>query len=111
MGVKDVRTGGQGEPQWEDGKAGYIWAEMDFPGNKSAKDVLIRFGKGSILQAQVFATYEARNDSPLSVTYGWTENGQAKESSHEIKGGAASDAWTIETGQNLKTQWVKFEAR
>ena len=109
--VKDLRTGGQGEPQWEAGKGGYVWAEMDFSGNQTARDVLIRFGKGSILQAQVFATYEARNDSPLSVTYGWTENGQAKESLHEIKAGAASDAWTIETGQNLKTQWVKFEAR
>ena len=38
------------------------------PDNKKAKDVLVRFGKGSILQCQVFATYEEKNTSALDVT-------------------------------------------
>ncbi len=108
-GVKGVKCGGP-EKEWDGGKAGYIWAEMDFPKNSSANDVLIRFGKGTILQAQVFATYQRKNDSPLKVTYGWTEGGKVRRASHEIKAGAAADSWTIPTGQKVETKWVTFAA-
>jgi hypothetical protein len=108
-GVKDVKTGGPEDKEWDDGKAGYIWAEMDFPKGKG-KDVLVRFGKGNILHAQVFATYETKNASPLTVTYGWTEDDQPKENMHKIKAGQGSDTWTIPTGQKVKTKWVRFAA-
>jgi hypothetical protein len=109
-GVKDVMTGGQGDKQWDGGKAGYVWAQMNFPDNKKAKDVLIRFAKGNILHGQVFATYETSNTSRLTVTYGWTEDGRKKEDSHTIAAGKATDTWTVPTGEKVKTKWVRFEA-
>ncbi len=108
-GVKDVRTGGPGK-QWEDGKAGYIWAQMDFASNKS-DEVLIRFGKGNILHAQVFAACETKNTSPLTVTYGWIEGDKAKEHTHQIAAGKAADTWTVPTGKGVHTKWVRFEVK
>ena len=110
VGVKDVKTGGEGDKQWDNGSAGYIWAEMDFPGNKKAKDVLIRFGKGNILQAQVFATYEQKDTSAVDVTYGWTEDGKPRQDTHKIASGKVTDTWTVPTGEKVKTKWVRFAA-
>lgn len=109
-GVKDI-TLKKGDSEWNDGKHAYAWAEMAFPDNKDAKDVFVRFGKGNILHCQVFATYQGQDTSNLKVTYGWSENGRAKESSHKIKAGRQADSWTVPTGKDVQTKWVKFEAR
>ncbi len=108
-GTKDLQVAGDGN-LWEDGQAAYTWAEMDFPKNR-AKEVLIRFGQGSILHCQVFATYASKNTSAMEVTYGWQEGDAAQEDTHTIKKGKASDAWTVPTGQGVKTRWVRFRAR
>ncbi len=108
-GVKDV-TLKEGDSEWGDGHHAYAWAEKEFPKNKS-KSVLVRMGKGNLQHCQVYATYEAKDRSPLRVTYGWDEGDQAKEHSHTIKAGKASDAWTVPTGQGVKTKWVKFVAK
>jgi len=109
VGAGDLQVTGEGK-LWEDGRAAYAWAEMDFP-TSQAKGVLVRFGKGTILQCQVFATYQTESASALTVTYGWTENGQLKESSHSIAAGRQSDTWTVDTGQKVKTKWVRFAAQ
>jgi hypothetical protein len=109
-GLKDLKTGGEGDKQWDEGKAGYVWAEMEFPDNKKGKDVLVRFGKGHIAQCQVFATYEQKNTSALEVTYEWTEDGQPRQDKHRIAPGKATDTWTIPTGQKVKTRCVRFLA-
>ncbi len=112
-GAKDLRVPAEGKDGkvWEDGQAAYAWAEMEFPDNRRARDVLIRFGKGNILHAQVFATYETKNTSPLTVTYGWEENGQPRQDAHRVDAGKAQDAWTVPTGKGIKTKWVRFEAQ
>ncbi len=109
-GVKDVKLK-EGQSEWGNGHHAYAWAEMAFPQDKDAKAVLVRFGKGNILHCQVFATYESKDDSPLRVTYGWTEDGKAKESSHTVASGKQADSWTVPTGKNVKTRWVRFEAK
>ncbi len=107
-GVKDV-TLKPGDSEWGDGHHAYAWAEMDFPKNRS-KTVLVRMGKGNIQHCQVYATYQAKNRSPLLVTYGWDEAGQAREHSHTVKAGKPADSWTVPTGQGVRTKWVRFEA-
>ena len=107
-GADDLQVTGDGK-LWEDGRAAYAWAQMDFP-TSQAKGVLIRFGKGTILHCQVFATYQTRNTTALTVTYGWTENGRTRQDSHSIAAGKRSDTWTVNTGRKVKTQWVRFAA-
>ncbi len=107
-GASDLQVTGEGK-LWEDGRAAYAWAEMDFPASQT-NDVLVRFGKGAILQCQVFATYETKSASALTVTYAWTENGQTKQDSHSIAAGKQSDTWTVDTGEKVKTKWVRFAA-
>jgi hypothetical protein len=107
-GAKDLQVTGE-DKLWEDGRAAYAWAEMDVPAGE-AKAVLVRFGRGTILQCQVFATYETKSTSTLTVTYGWTENGQGKQDKHVVGAGKGSDTWTIPTGEKVKTKWVRFAA-
>ena len=107
-GASDLQVTGKGK-LWEDGRAAYAWAEMDFP-TSQAKGVLIRFGKGTILHCQVFATYQTQGTTALTVTYGWTENGRARQDSHSIAAGKRSDTWTVNTGQKVQTRWVRFAA-
>jgi hypothetical protein len=109
-GAKDLhfQTTGDGK-LWENGRAAYVWAQMDFPRNDS-RTVLIRFGPATILHAQVFVTYAARNASSLTVTYGWTEKGQPKQSEHTIPAGRQDDRWRVPTGEDVKTRWARFAA-
>jgi len=109
-GTKDRHMQTTGDAKlWEEGRAAYAWAGMDFPRGDS-KTVLIRFGPATILHAQVFATYAAKNDSPLTVTYAWTESGQPRQSAHTIPAGRQDARWTVPTGRDVKTRWVRFAA-
>jgi len=98
-----------GESDWGGGKHAYAWANMDFPDNASS-EVLIRFGKGDIRHAEVYATYERPNTSALEVTFGWLEGGKRKEHTHRIGRGKKAETWTVPTGKNVKTKWVRFAA-
>jgi hypothetical protein len=108
-GLKDLKVSKE-ESDWGGGHHAYAWAQMEFPENKNAKAVLVRFGQGNIVHCQVFATYECRNTSPLEVTYGWREDGEPKKSAHRIKAGQAKDTWTVPTGSSVQAQWVRFAA-
>jgi hypothetical protein len=108
-GLKDLTVSPE-ESDWGGGHHAYAWAQMAFPDNWKARDVLIRFGQGNVVHCQVFATYEVKNTSPMTVTYGWIEDGQPKTDTHRIKAGRASDTWTVPTGQTVQGQWVRFAA-
>ena len=99
------------ESAWGGGHHGYIWGEMAFPDNKDAKSVLVKVGKGTISHAEVYATYEQPSTSPLEVTYGWTEGEAAKQDTHLIPAGKMDDTWTVPTGKDVKTKWVRFTAK
>ena len=72
--------------------------------------MLIRFGKGNVLHAQVYATYQKPTDSVLEVTYAWTEGGKLKQHTHKIPAGCQSDTWTVPTHQDVASKWVRFSA-
>jgi len=97
------------ESDWGGGRNAYIWANLDLPGNRS-ESVLVRFGKGDILAAEVYATYETASASPLTVTYGWLEDGKPRNHSHFIPAGSTADNWNVPTGREVARQWVRFEA-
>ncbi len=109
-GLKDLKLGPK-ESDWGGGHHAYVWAGMDFAENNDAKSVLIRFGQGNLVHAQVFATCESKTTSGVDVTHGWTEDGEAKQDTHRIAAGKNADVWTVPTGQKVKTTWVKFEAK
>jgi hypothetical protein len=98
------------ESDWGEGRNAYVWANVDLLSNQSST-ALIRFGKGTILASEVYATYQQAVTSPLVVTYGWTEAGIQKRHSHVIPADQLSDTWTVPTGQQISKQWVRFEAR
>jgi hypothetical protein len=100
----------EGDSEWGNGHHAYAWAEMPFPDNTS-KDLLVRFGKGTLYHCQVFAAYEAKNTSALNVTYSWQEGDKTREFSHKVKSGKPYDTWAVPTGQDVKTKWVRFEAK
>ncbi len=108
-GMKDLKVTPQ-ESDWGGGHHVYAWAQMEFPDNKDARTVLVRFGQGNIRHCQVFATYQRKNTSAMEVTYGWTEDGQSKKDTHRMKAGLAKDTWTVPTGRNVQGQWVRFAA-
>jgi hypothetical protein len=108
-GMKPV-TLGKEESDWGGGRHAYAWGHMDYPGGKD-KEVLIRFGKGNVLHAEVYATYQQTNDSNLEITYAWTETGNHKEHTHLIPAGTGSDSWTVPTGRDVKSKWVRFRAQ
>ncbi|MBC8217711.1 MAG: hypothetical protein H8E73_04545 [Planctomycetes bacterium] len=108
-GADDLQVAGKGK-LWEDGRAAYVSAEMDFPKSES-NSVLVRFGKGDILHGQVFATYQRACDSALTVTYGWQEGGKDRTHSHTVKPGLGSDTWTVPTDKGVKTKWVRFSSQ
>ena len=109
-GLKDVNLKPE-DSGWGGGHHAYAWAEMPFAGNKDAKSVLVKVGKGNISHAEIYATYQQPNTSGLEVTYAWTEGAQVKQDTHKIDAGKAADTWTVPTGQNVKTKWVRFTAR
>ena len=109
-GLKDVNLKPE-DSEWGGGHHAYAWAEMAFPDNKEAKSVLVKVGKGNISHAEVYATYEQPDNSALEVTYGWTENGQAKQDTHLVAAGKQSDTWTVPTGKDVKMKSVRFAAK
>ena len=106
VNLKDVTLTAE-DSQWGGGHHAYAWADMigDVP---SAKSVLARVGKGNISHAEIYATYQNRNTSALAVTFAWTEGEQLKQDTHTVTAGRVGDAWTVPTGQNVKTKWVRF---
>jgi hypothetical protein len=110
VGLKDVNLKPQ-DSGWGGGHHAYAWAEMDFSDNRSARNVLVRVGKGNICHSEIYATYQEPNTSALEVTYAWTEGEQARQDTHKIEAGKASDTWTVPTGRNVKTKWVRFAAK
>jgi hypothetical protein len=99
----------ESESDWGGGRNAYIWANLDLPGNRS-ESVLLSFGKGSILAAEVYATHETASASPLIVNYGWLEDGEPRNHSHLIPAGSTADSWEVPTGQHISGQWVRFRA-
>jgi len=97
------------ESDWGGGRNAYVWANLDLPEN-SSESLLVRFGEGNILAAEVYATYETASASSLIVTYGWLENGKPRNHRHTIPAGSTADDWNVATGQDITRQWVRFEA-
>jgi hypothetical protein len=84
---------------------------MNFADNKDAKCVLVKVGKGNVVHAEIYATYQAPATSAMEVTYAWTQGGELKQDTHKIEAGKVSDTWTIPTGKDVKTKWVRFAAK
>ncbi len=108
FGMKPV-TLAEKDSDWGGGRHAYPWGYVDLPDN-DANEVLIRFGKGNVLHAQVYATYQQPTDSALEVTYAWTEGGKLKQHTHKIDAPRQSDTWTVPTVQDVVSKWVRFSA-
>jgi hypothetical protein len=106
---KDV-TLTRDDSQWGGGHHAYMWAQIQASDPRS-RGVLFRVGKGNISHAEIYATYQKRNTSPVEVTFAWTEGDQLKQDTHAIKAGKSGDNWTVPTGQNVKTKWVRIAAK
>ncbi len=110
VGLKDVNLKPE-DSQWGGGHHAYAWADMDFAENKDAKSVLVRVGKGNLSHAEAYATYQQPSTSALEVTYAWIEGGSLKQDAHAIAAGKTTDTWTVPTGKDVKTRWVRFAAK
>ncbi len=109
-GLKNL-TLEKGESGWGGGHHAYAWADMSFPANKTARSVLVKVGNGNISHAEAYATYAEPDNSPLDVTFTWTEGGKVKHAMHEIAAGKHKDTWIVPTGKNAETRSIRFEAK
>lgn len=94
------------------------WSQSFCYGNKdisdeNASEVKVRFSnpKKSYRKAEVYLVYETPNNVPVEVTFNWNEGDEQKTASHVFTTGKGPDkeTWTIDTGQNVVTNWVEMK--
>ena len=78
--------------------------------------VRVRFtndGKVPYLKAEAHLVYQVSNNSPVKVTYAWTEEGQPKQAENVYPASAAHEdaSWSFTAGENPQTVWVEYAAQ
>jgi hypothetical protein len=87
------------------------WGSAEL-GKEKRSRVQVRFRNngGKIYhRAETHLVYEARNPDSTKVTFGWTEDGRARQASRVFAPSAEPAAWEIPTGGKVQTRWVEFE--
>ncbi len=92
----------------------YCYGSKDLAGE--ASQVVLRFsnnGGVKYLRTEVQLTYETPNNSPLRVTFQWSEGEESKvlEASQVFasQSPGIESTWKIATGENVETRWVEMQ--
>lgn len=81
----------------------------------SPTSVRVRFrndGGKSYARGEVHIVYRTKSSDGTKVTFSWTDGQGNQQASHVFNADAKqkeAKAWTVPTGQNVKTHWVELE--
>src|SRR5690606_12350579 len=94
---------------WGNGTLGFMWGDRSDP-KGTATTGFIRFRNGDETATQVYATFEIPGKPmALAVTVNWSDAANAdQEASITFKAGAERQSWTVKTGAQTVTNWVRF---
>lgn len=95
---------------WGNGTLGFMWGDRTYANNKATTGY-IRFKNGEETATQVYATYELPGKAVgLDVTVNWSDAaGPNHEASNSFKAASGPQAWTVKTGKDTVTNWVRFK--
>ncbi len=96
--------------------SGWVDGNRDFS-VPTSETVLVRVtldggGHGTgLLTAEMYGLRQTKSPSEVKVTYGWREGQQQKQHSFIVPAGRSEHREQIPTGENLRDDFVKIEAR
>ena len=67
--------------------------------------------KTGLIDARLYGIYRRPEPAgPLTITYGWKENGQPREHTEKIAAGTNETTFTVPTGENIEDDFVRLTA-
>jgi hypothetical protein len=66
--------------------------------------------KTGLIDARLYGIYETEPAGPLTITYGWKENGQPRQHTERIAAGTNETTFTVLTGANIEDDFVRLAA-
>lgn len=66
--------------------------------------------KTGLMNAQLYAIAHTDAPGPLTITYGWKENGELKTAEQVLAAGTAEKTWMIATGETIRDEFVRMSA-
>ena len=78
----------------------------------TAEPVQVRFtnnGGKKYARAEAHLVYRTKTTDVTKVTFAWEDDGGAKKVAHRCSTSLGETDWTLETGTNVRTEWVEFE--
>lgn len=107
--VKDWTVARRGEEPKDFWSQSFCWGSAKVPGE--AKSVRVRFrndGGKNYSRAEAHLVYRTKGSDTTKVTFAWTDDKGPQKASHAF--GAKETTWKVDTGKNVQTKWVEFEA-
>lgn len=95
---------------WGNGTLGFMWGDRTYADGTSTTGY-IRFKNGDESATQVYATYALPGKAVgLDVTVNWSDAaGPNHEASNSFAAAAGPQTWTVKTGKDTVTNWVRFQ--
>ena len=104
----DIPTDNEHSSGWLAGKIDVSDADVDIA---SVRVHLDGGGhKTGLIDARLYGIYETEPAGPLTITYGWKENGQPREHTEKIAAGTNESTFTVPTGANIEDDFVRLTA-
>lgn len=66
--------------------------------------------KTGLIDARLYGIHRTAAPGPLTITYGWKENGQPRQHTETIAAGAREATFTVPTGTNVTDDFVRLAA-
>lgn len=94
--------------------SGWLAGRVRLEGN--SKKALVRFSmyagghRTGLIDAQLYGIYDVPSVQPVTVEYGWLENGDLKRHTEHISRRTRFHEFKIDTGTEIRDQFVRFTA-
>jgi hypothetical protein len=96
--------------------SGWVYGKADVS-KANVKSALVRVHlyaggyKTGMIDGKFYGLYDAEKSGPLSVTYGWSEDGANKEHTEAIKAGTTEKKFNVGTGPKMTDRFVRMTAQ
>lgn len=64
--------------------------------------------KTGLIATQLYGMYETPKPGPVTITYGWKENGQRRTYEQQVPAGLTSATWNVPTGKKIEDNFVRI---